>query len=162
MKIQKLSRNIVGASLFAAAFYALPAFALKCPPGEVAKGKPAQCVKRDAPKPQLDVEQYSGAQKTQAMACNKVNTARSTIVETAQEIERINTSLDRAQHDLKSVPKGADRTEAKAKVDEWKAKRKAEMAKLKQAHTDEMAATKEHRKALKQVKKEKAASLNCI
>ena len=113
-------------------------------------------------KPQLDAEKYSGAQKAEALACNKVNAAIAAITQSGDEITRLNTSINAVQHEVQDAPTGAASDAAKAKVDSLKNKRKAEEQKLKQAQADELVGKKEHRKALKQGHKDKAESLNCI
>ena len=150
------------ATLLAGAAFSLPAAALTCPHGEVARGTPAQCEKWDQAKPQLDVEKYTGALKTEAQSCNKTNAARAAIMQAGEEIERLNASINVAQHEVQDAAKGAPKDAAKAKVADLKAKRKVEEDKLKQAQADELAGSKEHRKAVKAVKKEKAEPLNCI
>jgi hypothetical protein len=161
MSIRTLSRSTV-AILLAGAAFSLPAAAMNCPPGEVARGTPPQCEKRDQAKPQLDAEKYSGALKAEAQACNKANAAHSAIMQSGEEIERLNASINAAQHEVQDAAKGAAKDAAKAKVADLKAKRKVEEDKLKQAQADELAGNKEHRKAVKAVKKEKAEPLNCI
>ena len=149
----------ISAVILASAVYAAPAMALVCPMGEVPSGKvPEQCVKRDAAKPQLDVEKYSGAQKAQAIACNKTNAAHTAIVESSTEIARINTSINEAQHQKQHHDKAA----AEADIAKWKELRKTEEAKLKQAQADENAGKKAHRKAVRQLKKDGGTSLDCI
>lgn len=150
------------AILFAGVAFSLPAAALTCPPGQVERGTPPQCEKRDQAKPQLDVAKYSGAQKAEAEACNKANAAHAVIMQAGEEIERLNASINAAQHEVQDAAKGAAKDAAKAKVADLKAKRKVEEDKLKQAQADELAGNKEHRKAVKAVKKEKAEPLNCI
>lgn len=113
-------------------------------------------------KPQLDAEKYTGAQKAEAQACNKANAAHAAITQSGEEIERLNTSINAAQHEVQDAAKGAANDAAKAKVADLKAKRKAEEGKLKQAQADELVGKKEHRKALKQAKQEKAEPLNCL
>ncbi len=153
----------ISAAILASTVYAAPALALVCPMGEVPSGKtPEQCVKRDAPKPQLDVEKYSGAQKAQATACNKVNAAHAVIIESSTEIARINASLNEAHHHLKTLPKDGNKDAATADIAKWKELRKTEEAKLKQAQADENAGKKEHRTALKQLQKDGGTSLACI
>lgn len=141
---------------------ALPAAALTCPPGEKASGEPAQCVKREAAKPQLEVEKYNGAQKAQAQACNKANAAHAAIVAAGEEITSLNTNLNAAQHEVQDAAKGPAKDAAKAKVADLKAKRKVEQKKLEQAQADELAGDKEYRKAVKQGKKDKVDPLNCL
>lgn len=160
MKTRMLSGSTL-AALIVGALYTLPAAALTCQPGEEAYGEPPQCIKKGDIKPQLDVEKYSGSQKSQAEACNKSNAARTVIRDSGDEIERLNNSINAAQHEVQDA-KGADKDAPKAKVAELKAQRKAEEKKLKQAQADELAAKKAYRKATKQVKKDKGTSLNCI
>jgi hypothetical protein len=161
MSIRTLSRSTV-AILIAGAAFSLPVAAMTCPHGEVERGTPPQCEKRDQAKPQLDVAKYSGAQKTEAEACNKANAAHAAIMQAGEEIERLNASINAAQHDVQDAAAGAAKDAAKAKVADLKAKRKVEEDKLKKAQADELAGHKEHRKAVKAVKKEKAEPLNCI
>jgi hypothetical protein len=119
--VSTLAAFLVGAAC------ALPAAAaMTCPPGEEAHGMPEKCVKKYEPKPQLDVEKYSGAQKAQAQACNKANAAHDAIMHSTGEITRINTSLDTAQYEASKLPKGPEKDAAKAKVTELKTQRKAE------------------------------------
>ena len=159
MSIRTLSISSI-ATLLAA--LALPAAALTCPPGEKASGDPAQCMKREAAKPQLDVEKYNGAQKAQAQACNKANAAHAAIVEAGETITRLNTNINAAQHEAHAAAKGPAKDAAKTKVADLKATRKAEEQKLQQAQADELAGDKEYRKAVKQGKKEKIEALDCL
>ncbi|HWV18852.1 MAG TPA: hypothetical protein VNZ68_09800 [Rhodocyclaceae bacterium] len=159
MSIRILSASPVAVLLAA---LSLPAAALTCPPGEKASGEPAQCMKREAAKPQLDVEKYNGAQKAQAQACNKANAAHAAIVAAGDEITRLNTNLNAAQHDVQEAAKGPAKDAAKAKVADLKAKRKVEQQKLEQAQADELAGDKEYRKAARQGKKEKVEALDCL
>jgi hypothetical protein len=161
MSIRKLSGSTL-AILLCGAIYSLPAAALTCPPGEKASGDPAQCVKREAAKPQLDADKYNGAQKAQAQACNKANAAHAAIVEAGEEITRLNTNLNAAQHEVQDAAKGPAKDAAKAKVADLKAKRKVEQKKLEQAQADELAGDKEYRKAVKQAKKDKSEVLDCL
>lgn len=159
-----MSRRILSVSPLAMllAALSLPAAALTCPPGEKAHGDPAQCVKREAAKPQLDTGKYQGAQQAQAQACNKANAAHAAIVQSGEEIERLNNSINAAQHERQEAAKGPAKDAAKAKIADLKAKRKAEQQKLKQAQADELAGDKEYRKAVKQGKKDKAEALDCL
>jgi|SRR5690606_14601190 len=159
MSIRILSASPVAVLLAA---LSLPAAALTCPPDQKAYGDPAQCVKREAAKPQLDVEKYTGIQKVQAQACNKANAAHAAIVAAGEEITRLNTNLNAAQHDVQDAATGPAKDAAKAKVAELKAKRKAEQKKLEQAQADELAGDKEYRKAARQGKKEKVEALDCL
>ncbi|MBY0341506.1 MAG: hypothetical protein K2Q19_10135 [Rhodocyclaceae bacterium] len=161
MSIRTLPASTLVVLLCGAAF-SLPAAALQCPPGERPHGNPAQCVKTEAAKPQVDPEKYSGAQKAQAEACNKANAAHAAIVEAGEEIARLNTNINAAQHEAQHAAQGAAKDAANAKVAELKAKRKAEEQKLKQAQADEQAGDKEYRKAVKQGKKDKVDALNCL
>lgn len=161
MSIRKLPASTLVALLCGAAF-SLPAAALQCPPGERPHGNPAQCVKIEAAKPQLDPEKYSGAQKAQAVACNKANTAHAAIVEAGEAITRLNTNINAAQHEAADAAAGPAKDAAKAKVADLKTQRKAEEAKLKQAQADERAGDKEYRKAVKQGEKDKVDALNCL
>ena len=161
MSIRTLSASTIALFLAGAAF-SLPAAALNCPMGEEAHGTPPQCVKRDDAKPQLDVEKYSGAQKAEAQACNKTNAAHAAVLQAGDEIARLNTSINAAQHEVQDAAKGPAKDAASAKVTELKAKRQVEEGKLKQAQADERAGKKEHRKAVKQAKKDKVDSLNCL
>lgn len=161
MSIRNLSGSTL-AILVCGAIYSLPAAALSCPPGERPHGNPAQCVKTEAAKPQLDSEKYSGAQKAQAEACNKANAAHAAIVEAGEEIARLNNNINATQHEAQDASTGAAKDAAKAKVAELKAKRKAEEQKLKQAQADEQAGDKAYRKAVKQGKKDKVDPLNCL
>lgn len=134
-----------------------------CPPNEIPANKGAQtCVKRDTPKPQVDVAQYKGAQKTQAEACNKANAAQGTIIQSADEIARINTSLNEAYHHKLKPHEGHTKAEAESDIAKWKDQRKAEETKLRAAQKDLNAAKKEHRAAVKAVKKEGAKPLECM
>ncbi|MDE2599897.1 MAG: hypothetical protein KGL40_09770 [Rhodocyclaceae bacterium] len=142
MSIRTISGSTL-AILLCGALYSLPAAA-------------------ESAKPQLDVGKYTGAQKAQAEACNKTNTARAAISAAGEEIERLNTSINAAEHKVQDAAKGPDKDAAKAKVAELKAQRKAEQPKLKQAQADELAGAKEYRKAAKQGKKEKVEALDCI
>lgn len=161
MSIRNISGSTLAILLCGAAF-SLPAAALQCPPGERPHGNPAQCIKAEAAKPQLDPEKYSGAQKAQAQACNKANAAHTAIVEATEEISRLNTNINAAQHAVQDASTGADKDVAKAKVADLKAKRKTEEQKLKQAQADEQAGDKAYRKALKQGKKDKVDALDCL
>lgn len=153
----------ISAVILASAVYAVPAMALVCPMGEEpSSNNPKQCVKRDAPKPQLDVEKYSGAQKMQAEACNKTNAAHASIIDTSNEIARINTSINEAQVAQKNAPTPEAKGTAATEVAKWKQERKELEAKLKKAQADENAAKKEHRKAVRQLKKDGGTSLDCI
>lgn len=134
-----------------------------CPPNEMPANKGAQtCVKRDAPKPQVDASQYKGAQKTQAEACNKANTAQGAIVQSADEIARINNSLNEAYHHKQKPHEGHTKAEAEGEIAKWKEQRIAEEGKLRAAQKELNAAKKEHRAAAKAVKKEGAKPLECL
>lgn len=143
--------------------YAGSALAVYCPPGETPANKSAMssCVANPEPKPQLDASKYTGAQKTEAEACNTINTAQKAVNDSSEEVGRISTDLDQAQLAAKKAT-GADHDAAVAKVKELKEKRKAEMDKLSKAQKDLTKAKRDHRKALKQEKKEGAKPLNCV
>jgi hypothetical protein len=155
-----LSKGI-SALVFAGAAYVTPAAALVCPAGEVPAGNPEQCVKRDAPKPQLDVGKYSGAQKAQAEACNRINAAHVAIIESSNEISRINVSLNDAYQRAKKAD-GDDKTAAEADITRWKALRKAQEDTLKQARAEENDGKKAYRKADRQLVKDGGSSLKCF
>lgn len=160
-KKQAWSTKYVAAMLLMGVGYALPAAAITCPHGEEPAKDGKTCTKWEAPKPQLDVSKYEGAQKQEAEACNKLNQAKTDGSTITKEIESLSSSIDTHYVEYRKLPKGAEKDKVKGEIDKLKADRKAAEAKLGKAKSDMTAGKKEVRAAKKALKKEKKESLNC-